>query len=199
MQTKAMAGPRIKLRQWTDHDIEPFAAMNADPKVMELFPQKLTMEQSLASFTKLRSGIAERGWGLWVVEVGGDFAGFTGLAEPGFVAPFTPCTEIAWRFRPKFWGQGYGIEAARVALRFAFQDLGLQEIVSFTAVPNLRSQRLMQRLGMTHSPRESFEHPMIPVGHPIRPHVLYRIRNSPVEIEKLNQMLAGPQNTEAGR
>ena len=153
--------------------------MNADPEVMEVFPQLESREQSLAVLVRLRRGIEERGWGFWAVEIEREFAGFTGLAEPKFEAHFTPCTEIGWRFQRRFWGRGYALEAAQVALRFAFETLRIREVVSFTAQRNGRSQRLMQRLGMTHSARDDFEHPLLPAGHPLRPHVLYRIQNSP--------------------
>jgi RimJ/RimL family protein N-acetyltransferase len=186
------------LRQWTDADLEPFAAMNADAAVMEFFPQPLTREQSLASLERLKQRIQERGWGLWAVEVERGFAGFTGLAEPTFTARFTPCVEIGWRFRRRFWGRGYALEAARVALRFGFEGLRLREVVSFTARRNERSQRLMQRLGMTHSALDDFEHPMLPTGHPLRDHVLYRIRNTTALLASLNHELA-EQTTASSR
>jgi RimJ/RimL family protein N-acetyltransferase len=184
-----LPGPRVGLRQWNDADIEPFAAMNADAEVMEFFPQPQTREQSLASLGKLKRGIDERGWGLWAVEIEHQFAGFTGLADPNFEAHFTPCIEIGWRFQRRFWGRGYALEAAQVALRFAFERLRLEKLVSFTAQLNERSQRLMQRLGMTHSALDDFEHPLLPAGHPLRHHVLYRIQNTPALLKRLNQDL----------
>ncbi len=113
------------MRQWLDVDIEAFAAMNADPEVMEFFPRLLTKEESLASLERLQRGIELRGWSLWAVEIDGTFAGFTGLAEVNFNAPFTPCVEIGWRFHRRFWGQGYALEAARIALQFGFESLQL--------------------------------------------------------------------------
>jgi RimJ/RimL family protein N-acetyltransferase len=113
------------LRPWRANDGEPFAAMNADPKVMEFFPQLFTPAQSLAAFQRIKQTIEHRGWGLWVVEIKGEFAGFSGLAEPTFEAPFMPCVEIGWRFHTRFWGQGYALEAARLALRFGFENLRL--------------------------------------------------------------------------
>jgi len=185
-----LVGPRVTLRQWSAADIGAFTAMNGDAEVMEFFPQPLTSDESLATFQRLRHSIEERGWGLWAVEIDHQLAGFTGLAEPSFEAHFTPCTEIGWRFHRKFWGQGYALEAARVALRFGFERLRLREIVSFTARLNERSQRLMLRLGMTHSPLDDFEHPSLPVGHVLRQHVVYRIHNTPALLERLNQDLA---------
>ena len=185
-----LVGPRVRLRQWTAADIEPFAAMNADAEVMEFFPQRLDAFESLAAFHRLQRGIAERGWGIWAVEIDHQLAGLTGLAEPRFEAHFTPCIEIVWRFHRRFWGHGYALEAARVALRFAFESLHRQEIVAFTAQPNKRSQRLMRRLGMAHSLAEDFDHPQIPVGHSLRRHVLFRIRNSLELLEQWNLELA---------
>ena len=180
----------MQLRQWSSADIEPFAAMNADAGVMEFFPKCLDAAESLAVFCRLTRWIEEHGWGLWAVEIDHEFAGFTGLAVPGFEARFTPCIEIGWRFHRRFWGHGYGLEAARMALRFAFESLQLREVVSFTAQLNERSQRLMRRLGMTQSLAEDFDHPLLPVGHALRHHVLFRIRNTPELLEQLNLELA---------
>ena len=185
-----LAGPRVTLRHWVGRDLEAFAKMNADAEVMKFFPQPLTADESLASFRRLQRGIEERGWGLWAVAIGGEFAGLTGLAEPSFEAHFTPCIEIGWRFQRRFWGQGYALEAAQVALRFAFANLNLPEVLSFTARVNERSQRLMQRLGMTRSPKDDFQHPKVPVGHALRDHILYRIQNSPDLLRRLNRELS---------
>ncbi len=185
-----LVGPRLRLRQWIAADLEPFAAMNADAEVMEFFLQPLTSDQSLAIFQRLKRGIEERGWGLWAVEIDQEMAGFAGLAEPSFEAHFTPCIEIGWRFHRRFWGRGHALEAARIALRFAFERLELREVVSFTARLNERSWRLMQRLGMTHSPVDDFEHPKLPVGHALRDHVCYRIQNTPALLKRLNHELA---------
>lgn len=165
--------PSVTLRPWRDDDLAPFAAMNADPVVMEFFPRPLTVDETRDSYLRLRRGIEERGWGLWVVEVDGVFAGFTGLAEPRFTASFTPCVEIGWRFRREFWGRGLAFVAARQAEAFAFEKLHLDELVSFTAAINHRSRRLMERLGFTRRPEEDFLHPTL-ADSPIRLHVLYR-------------------------
>ena len=170
--------PVVLLRQWLDSDLVPYAAMNADPEVMRFFPASLTAEESAESMERLRRAIAKRGWGLWVVEVDGDFAGFTGLNEPTFAAPFMPCTEIGWRLRREFWGRGIAIRAAREALAFGFHHLHLAEIVSFTAATNVRSWRLMERLGFRRDVDGDFDHPALPEGHPLRRHVLYRLPSS---------------------
>src|SRR6267378_5891286 len=124
---------QLILRQWRDSDLEPYAAMNADPEVMRHFPALLTKAESAASLERLRRAIDEHGWGLWAVDVDGMFAGFTGLNSPSFSAHFTPCTEIGWRFRRESWGRGLAYRAAREALLFGFDSLRLPEIVSFTA------------------------------------------------------------------
>ena len=151
--------------------------MNADPGVMEHFPATLTRAESDALAGRIGAGFAERGFGLWAVEVAGGepFIGFTGLAVPPFQAHFTPAVEIGWRLARPSWGHGYATEAARRVLDFAFGDLGLPEVVSFTSVTNVRSQAVMERIGMTRDPAGDFDHPLLGEGHPLRRHVLWRI------------------------
>jgi RimJ/RimL family protein N-acetyltransferase len=169
---------RLVLRRWRDADREPFAAMNADSVVMEFLPRVLTRAESDDFVDRIEAAFEERGWGLWAVEVveRGAFAGFVGLWPADFEAHFTPAVEIGWRFAAPFWGQGYAPEAARAVLQFGFEQLGLQEIVSFTAVINERSQRVMQKIGMTSDPAEQFDHPRPDVPERLRRHVLYRIK-----------------------
>ena len=169
---------RLILRPWRDEDLAPFAALNADPAVMEYFPATLSRAESDAFAARVRSEMAEHGFGLWAVEAPGvaPFVGFTGLAVPRFDAHFTPCVEIGWRLAREHWGRGYAPEAARAALAHGFGALGLDEVVSFTAAGNLRSRRVMEKLGMRHDPAEDFEHPNLAAGHPLRRHVLYRIQ-----------------------
>jgi RimJ/RimL family protein N-acetyltransferase len=168
---------RLLLRPWRDADVEPFAALNADVCVMEHFPAPLSPAESAASAARIRTHLEERGFGLWAVEVVGvtPFAGFVGLAVPRFEAPFTPCVEVGWRLAFEHWGHGYATEGARAALAFGFGRLGLAEIVSFTVPGNVRSRRVMERLGMVHDPAGDFDHPLIQAGHPLRRHVLYRL------------------------
>lgn len=172
---------RLLLRRWREADLVPFAAMNADPEVMEHFPARLTQAESDAFARRIEEGFGEAGFGLWAVQTlaGGGFIGFTGLARPGFTAHFTspahPATEIGWRLARHAWGHGYATEAARAVLGFAFGQAGLREVVSFTALTNTRSQAVMRRLGMTHDPAGDFHHPGLPPGHRLRRHVLYRI------------------------
>jgi RimJ/RimL family protein N-acetyltransferase len=169
--------PRLRLRQWRLADRAPFAALNGDPVAMEFFPDTLTVEQSDAMAVRLEALIADRGWGMWAVEVKatGEFAGSVGLHVPRPDLPMMPCVEIGWRLLPAFWGKGIATEAAREALRVGFEDVGLAEIVSFTAVLNTRSWAVMERLGMTRD-AVTFAHPHVAAGHVLREHVLYRLR-----------------------
>lgn len=169
---------RLLLRRWREADLVPFAAMNADPEVMEHFPAPLSRAESDALVEKIEAGFERHGFGLWALEsrADGTFLGFTGLSVPSFEAPFTPAVEVGWRLARFAWGHGYATEAARAALGVAFGELRLGEVVSFTSVRNVRSRAVMERLGMTRDPADDFEHPLIAAGDPLRPHVLYRVR-----------------------
>lgn len=169
--------PRLLLRHWRASDRDALAALNADPEVMAHFPATLDRAASDATADRIAAHFAARGFGLWAVEVqgGAPFIGFAGLMVPRFEAHFTPAVEIGWRFARAAWGHGYATEAAREALRLGFTKLGLASIVSFTVPGNLRSRRVMERLGMSHDPADDFDHPSLPEGSPLRRHVLYRL------------------------
>lgn len=171
----ALHGPRVTLRDWNACDVDAFAALNADLRVMEHFPSALSRDESVQMVERMRTHIARQGWGLWALEAEGRLLGFTGLARPAFEAHFTPCVEIGWRLARDAWGRGYATEAARVALAFGFAVVGLEEIVSFTATGNVRSRRVMERIGMRHDAADDFDHPRL-VGSPLQRHVLYRLR-----------------------
>jgi RimJ/RimL family protein N-acetyltransferase len=178
MQTaQPIETPRLLLRAWVDADLEAFAAMNADPEVMEHMPRVLAREESDALATRFRRSLAERGLGPWAVEIPGKvaFIGFIGLAVPAFDSHFTPCVEVGWRIARAHWGKGYATEGARAALRAGFEELGLDAIVSMTVPANLRSRRVMEKLGMTHDEVDDFAHPLLDPASPLRPHVLYRL------------------------
>ena len=168
---------RLLLRDWSEADRLPFAKLNADPLVMQHFPEVLSAEASGVLMDRIVRLSTEQGFGLYTVELreSGDFIGFIGLAVPSFSAPFTPCVEIGWRLAASAWGQGLATEGARAVAEFAFDRLGLTELVSFTAAGNLRSRRVMEKLGMTHDPAEDFMHPGLPALHPLARHVLYRL------------------------
>jgi RimJ/RimL family protein N-acetyltransferase len=168
---------RLVLRPWTLADREPFAAMNADPIVMEHFPAVQTREESDATAERIQKHFDERAFGMWAVEVPGEaaFVGFIGLMVPAFDAPFMPCVEVGWRLARAHWNKGYATEGARAALKVGFDELGLSEIVSMTVPANLRSRRVMEKLGMKPDPAGDFDHPRVPEGSPLRRHVLYRM------------------------
>jgi RimJ/RimL family protein N-acetyltransferase len=175
---------RLQLRGWRPEDLSAFAAMNADPRVMEFLPKPLDRAESDARAARISDHFARRGFGLWAVEVReiADFIGFVGLSVPEFEAHFTPCVEVAWRLAHQHWGHGYATEAARAVLEFGFQCLALEEIVSSTVPANWRSRAVIERIGMTRTPVDDFDHPALPEGHPLRRHVLYRatLRHEPI-------------------
>jgi RimJ/RimL family protein N-acetyltransferase len=177
MAAAVIATPRLSLRPWRDEDLGPFAALNADRRVMERFPGTLDRPESDALALRIREHFAARGFGLWAVEAPGcaNFIGFVGLAVPTLEAHFMPCVEIGWRLAFEHWGRGYATEAGSAVVAHAFGPLGLEELVSFTVPANRRSRRVMERLGMQHSPADDFEYPDLPEGHPLRPHLLYRL------------------------
>ena len=168
---------RLLIRAWRDDDLEAAAAMNADPRVMEFFPSVVTPEETAAQIAGTRARLAETGYGFLPVEVvgGAAFVGMVGLGVPRFEAHFTPAVEIGWRLAANHWGRGYATEAARAVLAYGFEELALPEIVSFTTVANVRSRRVMEKLGMRHAAEDDFLHPSLPDGHPLKPHVLYRL------------------------
>jgi RimJ/RimL family protein N-acetyltransferase len=166
----------LRLRQWRASDHTPFAAMNADSEVMRHFPRLLTRDESDASIALWHEHLQSQGWGNWAVELmtTGEFIGFVGLSVPRRALPFMPCVEVGWRLARAHWGRGWATQAAQAALQVGFDHLGLTEIVSFTALPNLRSRAVMERIGM-HNAHEDFDHPALPEGHPLQRHCLYRI------------------------
>jgi RimJ/RimL family protein N-acetyltransferase len=170
---------RLILRQWRESDLQPFAELNADPEVMEHFPARLSREQSDEFAARAAARIDDLGFGLWAVEVieSGAFAGFVGLNPVPPILPIQAAgPEVGWRLARPFWGQGLASEAAQAALDVGFDTFGFEEIVSFTGATNVRSQRVMQRLGMHRDPAEDFDHPVVAEGHRLRRHVLFRMR-----------------------
>jgi RimJ/RimL family protein N-acetyltransferase len=171
--TVSLRTARLLLRPWRDEDIAPFVEMSADPVVMEYLPPAAEAWVAWA-----RAHWNEHGYGQWVVEIPGEanFIGVVGLAVVSYDAHFTPAVEVAWRLARAHWGRGYATEAARAALNYGFEKLGLTEIVALTVPANWRSRRVMERLGMTRVPEDDFDHPRLPEG-PLKRHVLYRLRN----------------------
>lgn len=169
---------RLILRPWRQEDFEPLAKLTSDPRVMEFFPATLTREESDQLASRLKENIEKNGYGFWAVELKGiaPFIGFIGIGQVSFM----PCVEIGWRLIHEFWGKGYALEGARAALHFGFETLHLEEIVALTTLHNMRSRRVMEKLGMHHDPASDFDHPKIAEGHPLRRHVLYRIKQSEI-------------------
>jgi RimJ/RimL family protein N-acetyltransferase len=172
-----LATERLVLGTWSDADADGLFELSTDPVVMHHFPGLASREQIDGLVARHRANLAAGRPGLYAVHVAetGGFLGFVGLAVPTFEAPFMPCVEIGWRLRRDAWGHGYATEAAREVLRHGFETLALPEIVSFTTGANEPSRAVMRRLGMHHDPSEDFDHPNLPQGHPVRPHVLYRL------------------------
>jgi len=167
---------RLTLRQWKAEDYPLFAKINADPETMKFYQRNLAENESIEMANKLRDLISQRGWGLWAVEKldSNEFIGFVGLHEPVYDLPMTPCVEIGWRLDRQYWGNGYATEAAKAALRYAFEVIGLSEVYSFASTGNTKSYAVMQRLNMFDT-ESNFEHPMFPEGHELSEHVLYKI------------------------
>jgi len=164
--------PQLLLRQWRDDDVAAADELSGDPAVMEY----LVPRPDWAA--RKRAHWHEYGFGEWVVEIPGEasFIGAVGLEHVGYDAHFTPAVEVAWRPARPYWGRGYATESARAALDYGFEQLGLSEIVAITVPANRRSRAVMERLGMTRAPEDDFDSQRLPLGHPLRPHVLYRLR-----------------------
>ncbi|WP_087461642.1 GNAT family N-acetyltransferase [Oleiphilus messinensis] len=175
-EKNSLKSQRLILRPWRISDLPDFARLNADVEVMKYFPACLSERESNAVAERINKLILKHGWGFWALHCINDdrFIGFTGLHQPSGALPFSPCIEIGWRLDRQYWGKGLATEAARCALQFAFGELALDQVVSFTAVANHRSQAVMQRLGMKRD-AENFFHPDLPPGHPLSEHVLYRL------------------------
>ncbi len=169
---------RLNLRRWQESDRQPFAEINADPQVMKFFPNLLTREQSDRLVDRIEASFTEHGFGLCAVELRTDhrFLGFIGLSVPNFQATFMPCVVIGWRLEARAWGRGFATEGVRAMVAYGFNILKLNSLLSFTAEQNIRSRRVMEKLGMTFDPADSFDHPNLPYGHLLRRHVLYRLR-----------------------
>ena len=177
---------RLHLRQWCSADKDPFASLNADPVVMEYFPSLLDRAASDSMVDRCHARIAERGWGLWAVELkeSSEFIGFVGLNPTPTEFPLNPCVEVGWRLAFEYWHHGFASEAAMGALRVGFDQLNLPEIVSFTTLGNLRSRAVMKRIGMRYDD-ETFEHPSFTLGHPLRTHCVYRLTREQWRAQKI--------------
>ena len=169
---------RLRLRNWREEDLAPFAEMSSDAELMRYFPSTLTRAESDELANRQRENIDRQGWGIWAVELleNGQFIGLTGLQHQPDRFAFSPCTEMAWRIARPYWGKGYATEAAMAALEYGFSTLSLSELVAFAVAGNQASISVMEKIGMT-SDGDTFLHPEMPVSHPLAEHVLYRIAN----------------------
>ena len=176
---------RLLLRRWQERDAQAFAAINADPAVMQFFPAVLSREASDTLIKRFESHFETHGFGVWAAELtaqnNGELIGCIGLNTVQFEAAFTPTVEILWRMAKPVQGQGLATEGARAVLRFAFEELALPEVVSFTVVENQASRRVMEKIGLQHEPALDFHHPALPPGHQLSAHVFYRLKNPRVE------------------
>ena len=168
---------RLILRNWQEEDLAPFAALNADHRVRELFPGLMTRQDSDDSVKIMSDHIEKYGWGFWAASLieTGEFIGMIGLRNVHFKAHFTPAVEIGWILAFEHWEKGYATEGAKASLKYGFETLALKEIVSFTTVDNIRSRHVMKKIGMHHDQNDDFDHPKLPEGHSLRRHVLYRM------------------------
>jgi RimJ/RimL family protein N-acetyltransferase len=175
--SQALTTARLVLRRWRDSDRKPFQVLNADPRVMEFFPSLLTPKETDRGIARIEQHFDRHGFGLYAAELieTETFIGFIGLNIPEFEAPFMPAVEIGWRLAYDYWGQGLATEGARAVVHLAFEGLRLPSLVSFTTTANLRSRRVMEKIGMVHDPAGDFDHPRLPEGHRLRRHVLYRL------------------------
>ena len=171
---------RLILRPWQTQDREPFAVINRDPAVMQFMPAPLSAEESDAFVDRIEAHFNQHGFGLWAAQLRNpdQFIGYVGLAVPRFQAAFMPAVEIGWRLASDFWHRGLATEGARAVVDHAFNVLELPALVSFTVPANLPSRRVMEKIGMIHNPSEDFDHPLLPYGHPLRHHVLYRLNRT---------------------
>jgi RimJ/RimL family protein N-acetyltransferase len=175
----ALETERLLLRTWNDEDVLPFFKMNQDPLVMEYFPDFWSMDMVTSFIKRMNTQLRDKGYTLWAVEekVSHKFIGFIGLNCPEWEAHFTPCVEIGWRLAYPFWGQGYAPEGAQAVLDYAFNELKLQKIVSFAVADNLKSRRVMEKIGMIRDLTGDFLHPNLDPNHQLAKHVLYLIQN----------------------
>jgi len=187
--------PRLTLRPWRESDLQPFAAMNADPRVMRHFPKILTRQECDAAVHRFQDQLAQNGFSILAVQetATATFIGSVGLTHPLFESHFTPCVEIGWRIRHEFQNRGYATEAARAVLCFGFEKLKLDQIVSFTVPVNQSSWTLMERLGMTRNPVDDFDHPKLPKDHPLCRHILYRLTPSQWNAHEARVFQPSPQ------
>lgn len=175
---KYLETEHLILRSWKEEDREPYFHINQDPKVIECLLGPLTEQQVDLFIEAMNKQQHDRNYTLWAVEekATGGMMGFIGLNYVEWEAPFTPAVEIGWRLGSEYWGKGYATEGAKAVLEYGFEQLGLQEIVSFTVPANKRSQRVMEKIGMMREEKGDFCHPKLMADHPLSRHILCRLK-----------------------
>ncbi|HAT9018364.1 TPA: GNAT family N-acetyltransferase [Legionella pneumophila subsp. pneumophila] len=181
---KYLTTSRLLLRAWDREDTIPFYRMSQDPRVMKYFPELWSMDMVKDFIIRMNEQLSQKKFTLWAAEVKDNkqYIGFIGLNAPTWNAHFTPCVEIGWRLATEFWGQGYATEGAKAVLEYAFLDMHIPEIVSFTVPDNSRSRGVMERIGMIRDFAGDFLHPKLVSDHRLAKHVLYRIQNSLIKV-----------------
>ena len=176
MKKYIFTSERLGFRNWIESDKEPYAKMNADKEVMEFFPNTKTKKASFEQVTRFQKHFTDFGFTFFAVDVleTKEFIGFIGMINTNFKADFTPCVEIGWRLQKKFWGFGYATEGAKRCLVYGFNELGFNEIVSITPLKNIKSEKVMQKIGMQK--QGTFKHPQIEDGHWLKTELLYKIK-----------------------
>lgn len=185
---KIIETERLWLRTWEDKDVDPFFEINQDPKVIEYLLGPLTMEQVKEFISSMNQQFEKAGFTVFAVEekLSGKLLGYLGLNPVPWQADFTPCVEIAWRLGSQYWNHGYATEGAKAVLAYGFQKVGLNEIVSFAVPANIRSIRVMEKIGMRRDIHGDFAHPALPPGHLLSKHVLYRMSHEDFDKRKKN-------------
>ena len=168
---------RLGFRPWRESDIDWYAEMNADERVMQYFPSVMTREESLKSMHKLTDAYRDLGHTYYVTELldRGDIIGFIGIGYQKFEAAFTPIKDLGWRLRPNYWGNGYATEGAKrcIETAFAHEPLNLDVLYAITPKTNLPSINVMKKIGMHHY--TDFHHPELNDCPELQSCVLYRL------------------------
>lgn len=169
---------RLILRTWEEDDMNAYYSLNQDPKVVEFLFKMTSINQARAFIETMNRQFNAHGYTIFALEEKqtGKWIGFTGLNAPVWSERFTPCVEIGWRIRSDCWGHGYATEAAKAILDYGFKMCALDEILAWTVPANIRSIRVMEKIGMMRDFNGDFYHPEIPSGHPLSKHILYRIK-----------------------
>ncbi len=164
---------RLGFRNWLTEDIEILSALNADSEVMEFFPSIQTREQSEKFIAQMQNEFGEKGFCYFAVDQldTNELIGFIGIHEHTFESDFTPCIDIGWRLKRSVWYQGFATEGAKRVLEYAFNELKIEKIVSFTPIINTPSENVMKKLGLKRL--RTFDFPLFKNDDRLRECVMY--------------------------